>query len=180
MALALVAMLAIFAWRRRVKHGGSHESAEQEYHHAARDDHYDEKHFPHPMSAHTTGTQEDPFAPFGGMCLPRHPRRRRYLSWLTSLPGRADHADSFAQVQDGMAEMDAANGAPVELPAVSVEPARAADKAGASSQPAPRSQCDFLPNSEADPRSNLRHLQTDSGQPAYVNHWNQYRSLGVD
>jgi hypothetical protein len=64
--LAIIVMLAIFI-KRRLKSRRDRQSAAAEDD-RGRDDLVEEKHFPHAISAHTTGTQgsTDPFAPFGG------------------------------------------------------------------------------------------------------------------
>jgi hypothetical protein len=64
--LAVLAAIAVFMMKRRRKSREGSGSRTPAQNGTGRDDVYDEKHFPQNMSPHTTGTQEDPFSPFGG------------------------------------------------------------------------------------------------------------------
>lgn len=74
--------------------------------------------------------------------------------------------------------MDGTSAAPVELPAISVEPPAATSgpvskKDGGNGQP---KKADG--GKAVDPQANLNALGEQSGRPAYINHWNQYREVG--
>jgi hypothetical protein len=72
--------------------------------------------------------------------------------------------------------MDATSTSPVELPAISIDPVEEQRGATGSAELPTASQNRAI-NNKADPRSNLSVLRNDKGQPAYVNHWNQYKSM---
>ncbi|KJZ72628.1 hypothetical protein HIM_07987 [Hirsutella minnesotensis 3608] len=155
---AILVILAI-AWRRRRRDQAEAESESAHFQESLRggDDaeKEHEQHLQQPISAHTTGTQAsgDPFAPFGG---------------------RFDQ-DPYRPAS-GTFEMDGAGMAPVELPA---EPA---SRAKAVASEAAQSYRPYVPPAvpAADPRANLNSIKTDSGRAGYVNHWNQWKALGVD
>ncbi|KAK5990951.1 hypothetical protein PT974_09226 [Cladobotryum mycophilum] len=149
--IAILGVMAIFLIRRRKRKARSNTYSTYNQDNGG-DDLVEEKHFPQALSTHTTGTQgsSDPFAPFGG---------------------RADQPDDLYRPHSGTFEMDGTTTTPVELPANSIpSPSTAASKA-----PRLDPVQEIVP---ADPRANLNSLQTESGKPAYVNHWNQYKNLG--
>ncbi|KAM0484558.1 hypothetical protein ACHAPX_001984 [Trichoderma viride] len=117
-----------------------------------RDDVVEEKHFPHPVSAHTTSTQgsSDPFAPFGG---------------------RVDKSEDPYPLASGAFEMDGSSAAPIELPAMSVS--------GPSTNARQPSRLEPVQEvTTTDPRANLTSVPVDASKPVYVNHWDQYKNLG--
>ncbi|KAL7816282.1 hypothetical protein V8C26DRAFT_429132 [Trichoderma gracile] len=155
-AIALLVVLAFALLRRRRKkqqqQSGS-ETASVTQQDTGRDEVVEDKHFPQPVSAHTTGTQasSDPFAPFGG---------------------RADQPDDPYRPPSGTFEMDGTSAAPVELPAVSASsPGASAHNKGTRLEPVQEVTA-------ADPRANLTSGPAGDGKPVYVNHWNQYKNLG--
>lgn len=90
--------------------------------------------------------------------------------------GRADEPENPYKPKNGAFEMDAMSIAPVELPAMSFEPGRPKRQAS-SSEPGVSTPIAVRHTPSKDPRSNLNSLKTESGRPAYVNHWNQYKTL---
>ncbi|KAL7954241.1 hypothetical protein V8C34DRAFT_320138 [Trichoderma compactum] len=147
-AIAVVLMLALA--RHKKRRGSETDSVLR--HDNGRDDAVDEKHFPHNGPTHANGAQgsSDPFAPFGG---------------------RADQPEDPYRPASGAFEMDGSSAAPVELPAVSASSPGTADRKASRLE----SVQEVAPT---DPRANLTSVPTDDGQPVYVNHWNQYKSLG--
>ncbi|KAL6854694.1 hypothetical protein J3F83DRAFT_754493 [Trichoderma novae-zelandiae] len=150
-AIAILVVLAFALLRRRKKHRGS-ETASVIQHDTGRDEVVEDKHFPQPMSAHTTGTRasSDPFAPFGG---------------------RADQPEDPYRPPSGAFEMDGTGAALVELPAVSASSPGPGTHKGSRLAPVQEVTA-------ADPRANLTSGPADDGKPVYVNHWNQYKNLG--
>ncbi|TFA98124.1 hypothetical protein CCMA1212_010117 [Trichoderma ghanense] len=153
-AIAVLVVLAFALLRRRKKQQPGSETASVIQQDTGRDEVVEDKHFPQPVSAHTTGTQasSDPFAPFGG---------------------RADQPDDPYRPPSGTFEMDGTSAAPVELPAVSASspgPGRSTHK-GTRLEPVQEVTA-------ADPRANLTSGPADDGKPVYVNHWGQYKNLG--
>ncbi|GFP53605.1 hypothetical protein ACSS6W_001167 [Trichoderma asperelloides] len=151
-AVALIAIIVVIVLTlvRRKKQRRS--EADFDLQDNGRDDVVEEKHFPHPVSAHTTGTQgsSDPFAPFGG---------------------RADQPEDPYRPASGAFEMDGSSAAPIELPAVSVS--------GPSTNTHKSSRLEPVQEiTTTDPRANLTSVPGDDGKPAYVNHWDQYKNLG--
>ncbi|KAM0250186.1 hypothetical protein ACHAQJ_008729 [Trichoderma viride] len=147
--IAVIVVLVLTLVRRKKRRGSETDSALNQD--SGRDDVVEEKHFPHPVSAHTTGTQgsSDPFAPFGG---------------------RADQPEDPYRPASGAFEMDGSSAAPIELPAVSVlSPGTSARK---SSRLEPVQEV-----TTTDPRANLTSVPADDGKPVYVNHWNQYKNM---
>ncbi|KAL7932618.1 hypothetical protein V8C35DRAFT_328250 [Trichoderma chlorosporum] len=148
--IAIVAVLVLTMIRRKKRRGSETDSVLPQD--SGRDEVVEEKHFPHNVSAQTTGTQgsSDPFAPFGG---------------------RADQPEDPYPPASGAFEMDGSSAAPIELPAVSASSVGATNRKASHLEPvqeAPRT----------DPRANLTSLPADDGKPVYVNHWNQYKKLG--
>jgi hypothetical protein len=68
--------------------------------------------------------------------------------------------------------MDATSSAPVELPAISIDPAPSTPGSPSKNKDGAQS------GKAADPRANLHTLGRKGGQPAYINHWNQYQDVG--
>ncbi|RFU79526.1 hypothetical protein TARUN_2679 [Trichoderma arundinaceum] len=151
-ALVAVIVVLVLTLMRRKKHRGS--DTDSVFRQGNRqDDVVEEKHFPHPISAHTAGSQgsSDPFAPFGG---------------------RADQPEDPYRPASGAFEMDGSSAVPVELPAVSFSsPSTNRQKTASRLGPVQ----EVIPT---DPRANLTPVPTDDGKPVYVNHWNQYKNLG--
>ncbi|KAL6872324.1 hypothetical protein HDV57DRAFT_266709 [Trichoderma longibrachiatum] len=150
--LAILFVVAFALLRRRKKQQSGSETASVIQQDTGRDEVVEDKHFPLPVSAHTTGTQasSDPFAPFGG---------------------RADQPEDPYRPPSGTFEMDGTSAPPVELPAVS------ASSPGPSTQKGKRPE-PVQEVTPADPRANLTSGPADDGKPVYVNHWNQYKNLG--
>ncbi|KAL7921720.1 hypothetical protein ACQKWADRAFT_313797 [Trichoderma austrokoningii] len=100
-ALIAIIVVTVLTLLRRKKQRRSEASDFDLHQDNGRDDVVEEKHFPHPVSAHTTSTQgsSDPFAPFGG---------------------RADKPEDPYPPASGAFEMDGSSAAPIELPAMSV------------------------------------------------------------
>ncbi|KAL6827471.1 hypothetical protein J3E69DRAFT_365955 [Trichoderma sp. SZMC 28015] len=147
-AIAVVLMLALV--RRKKRRGSETDSVLRQD--TGRDDAVDEKHFPHngPTDANGTQGNSDPFAPFGG---------------------RADQPEDPYRPASGAFEMDGSSAAPIELPAVSTSSPSKADRKATRLEPVQEA-------ASTDPRANLTSVPTDDGQPVYVNHWNQYKTLG--
>ncbi|KAJ4858571.1 hypothetical protein T069G_06838 [Trichoderma breve] len=147
-AIAVVLMLALV--RRKKRRGSETDSVLRQDN--GRDDVVDEKHFPNNGPTDASGTQgnSDPFAPFGG---------------------RADQPEDPYRPASGAFEMDGSSAAPIELPAVSTSSPGKANRKASRLEPVQEA-------ASTDPRANLTSVPTDDGQPLYVNHWNQYKSLG--
>lgn len=171
--VAAIVILVLTLVRRKKRRGSETGSVLPQDN--GRDDVVEDKHFPHPVSAHTTGTQgsSDPFAPFGGESRPICSLQNYPSSFSNALHlGRADQPEDPYRPASGTFEMDGNSAAPVELPATSVS----------SSGPTNAHRASRLePVQEmppADPRANLATVPADDGKPVYVNHWNQYKNLG--
>ncbi|KAL5084463.1 hypothetical protein Trisim1_011741 [Trichoderma cf. simile WF8] len=147
-AIAVVLMLAFV--RRKKRRGSETDSVLRQD--TGRDDAVDEKHFPQngPTDANGSQGNSDPFAPFGG---------------------RADQPEDPYRPASGAFEMDGSSAAPIELPAVSTSSPSKADRKASRLEPVQET-------TSTDPRANLTSVPTDDGHPVYVNHWNQYKSLG--
>ncbi|KAF7562752.1 hypothetical protein G7046_g1377 [Stylonectria norvegica] len=155
--LTTLALIFVFLRRRRRRSKGLGRSRSNATSTGRRSS-AEKKTAPQTMSAHTTGTQEsgDPFAPFGG---------------------RIDRPNDPLRPPSGTFEMDATSSVPVELPATNetVSPV--------SPRPGPHPPDENPPHQRAgpaDPQANLNASLTDRRQNNYVNHWNQYRSLGQE
>lgn len=94
----------------------------------------------------------------------------------TTLPlcsGRSDQPEDPYRPHGGAFEVDGTSAAPIELPAVSASyPSSVALRV-------PRLN-PIQENASTDPHANLNSIRTDSGKPAHVNHWNQWKSIGGD
>ncbi|KAM5356096.1 hypothetical protein ACJ41O_002742 [Fusarium nematophilum] len=152
-ALAILTVLVVAFLRRRKLN--REESGSGDGQHSS-----GEKNYYQGVSRHTTGTREshDPFAPFGG---------------------RADRADDPLRPPSGTFEMDGTSTAPVELPAVKFSDT--GEEQRLPSHPSGTTAPYRYPVQVAgptDPRANLNASTAERLQKTYVNHWNQYRSLG--
>ncbi|KPM45433.1 hypothetical protein AK830_g1088 [Neonectria ditissima] len=156
-ALAIIALLAVvFLRRRKQKRPHSQASIED-----IRESTSGEKNFFQAVSPHTTGTQGsgDPFAPFGG---------------------RADKPEDPHRPPSGTFEMEGTSTAPVELPAESPVASHLRSVSTPRSPDSVNREYCVQPSGPVDPRANLNASLTDRHQQTYVNHWNQYRSLGSE
>ncbi|KAK7430888.1 hypothetical protein QQZ08_002678 [Neonectria magnoliae] len=156
-ALAIIAVLtAVFLRRRRQRRPHSQASIGD-----IRESTSGEKNFFQAVSPHTTGTQGsgDPFAPFGG---------------------RADKPEDPHRPPSGTFEMEGTSTAPVELPAESPVTSHLRSASAPHSPERISRKYGVQPSGPVDPRANLNASTADRRQHTYVNHWNQYRSLGSE
>ncbi|KAM0485793.1 hypothetical protein ACHAP7_002746 [Fusarium lateritium] len=121
------------------------------------------------LSRNTTQRSQDPFAPFGG---------------------RIDRVDDPLRPPSGTFEMDGTSTVPVELPAVTFSDAKAKESQPVGHTNATSTgystvagyvaptQYPTATGNSIDPRANLNASLEDRQQKQFVNHWNQYRTLG--
>ncbi|KIL94663.1 hypothetical protein FAVG1_01594 [Fusarium avenaceum] len=163
--LALV-ILAVFMVRRRRHNRELWVNGAGEY---TFDEKEEKSYLRRMLSRNTTQRSQDPFAPFGG---------------------RIDRVDDPLRPPSGTFEMDGTSTVPVELPAVTFSDAKAKESQPVGHTNATSTgystvagyvaptQYPTATGNSVDPRANLNASLEDRQQKQFVNHWNQYRTLG--